>query len=109
MNRRERRHVEKDKRTASTADDNNEVIEKLVQFKEDDTGLKLTDLLPLKIVIGVWNMTLGKILYVSPSSKAEVKRNTPSEEDILDTPIKVKSDGDKITLSNGKVLHSRKK
>lgn len=116
MNRKERRFLEKEKKSSNSSQDDEDVIEKLVQFKEDDSGFTVTDLLPLKMLLGLWNKTIGSLISSSPSSSTSKSESSPisadSEEDETNTdepvPI-IKQDGNKITLPNGKILHSRKK
>lgn len=121
MNRKERREVEKKNKKDSNSEVD-DVVEKLVQFKEDESALKLTDLYPVKIVLGIWRLIFGK---VNKESSNETLKHTESndtvetevEEEVEEKPVsskvkvsnlKTSSDG-KVTLPNGKTLRSRKK
>lgn len=121
MNRKERREVEKKNKKESNSEVD-DVVEKLVQFKEDESALKLTDLYPVKIVLGIWRLIFGK---VNKESSNETLKHTESndtvetevEEEVEEKPVsskvkvsnlKTSSDG-KVTLPNGKTLRSRKK
>lgn len=117
MNRKERRHVEKEKKKSDDADIDSDIVEHLVQFREDESGFQITDLFVVKLVFGVWNLTVGKIFSGAPAldkiDKAEenhTKDQANDEDaqsyDIID--LKKENDGN-IILPNGKVLHSRKK
>ncbi|GAV30010.1 hypothetical protein PMKS-003516 [Pichia membranifaciens] len=115
MNRKERRQAEKQskKETQSKIDD---VISKLVRFKEDDSGLKITDIYLVKALFKTWNITIGRLYGKSNPTAAdeavatdELEIDSDSETQSASVQdISENSDGKKV-LPDGKVLRSRKR
>lgn len=97
MNRRERRSEKKQKDTDAESD----VMEKLVQFKEDDSPLELSSLLVLKPFFSILSFFKKDPVTKTPESTKDSEEIEPVEQ-------RVAKDGT-ITLPNGTVLHSRKK
>lgn len=108
MNRKERRQIGKTKQKDS--EDQDDVLSKLVQFKEEDTRLKITDLYLVKIALGIWNRSFGRMFLDSSEVIAVVESTGDDEQtDDDDTDVVKKDKNGNIVLPNGKVLHSRKK
>lgn len=108
MNRKERRQIGKTKQKDS--EDQDDVLSKLVQFKEEDTCLKITDLYLVKIALGIWNRSFGRMFLDSSEVIAVVESTGDDEQtDDDDTDVVKKDKNGNIVLPNGKVLHSRKK
>jgi curved DNA-binding protein CbpA len=122
LNRKERRQVEKENKNNQSDDEQNDIIEKLVQFKEDDSSLKFSDLYLAKMFIISWNTTLGKLILKSKQTgeleddnnndnaynNTTVAKELEKIEEFESIDTSKTKDG-KIILKNGKVLHSRKK
>lgn len=108
MNRKERRQIGKTKQKDS--EDQDDVLSKLVQFKEEDTRLKITDLYLVKIALGIWNRSFGRMFLDSSEVIAVVESTGDDEQtDDDDTDVVKKDKNGNIVLPNGKVLYSRKK
>lgn len=115
LNRRERRQVEKQsKKDAKSETD--DVLAKLVQFREDESGLKITDLYLLRALLKIWNLTIGNLFKGSNSTAAyeastinDQELSVESEDQSNETEVLRKNSDGKVVLPNGKVLRSRKK
>lgn len=131
-NRKERRQQNRESKKGGASDED-DILDLLVQFRTEESSLKLSDLLVFKIPIKLWNIILGQLNTIrnfenlssgSCESKTPhvggVEKETREEGDdeqekeakkegyeIVNKPRDSK-DG-KIVLPNGKVLHSRRK
>lgn len=101
LNRRERRSEKKSKQEK----DNFDITEKLVQFKEDDSGLDWSKLVVLKPVFVIISLFRKK---TNIEEGVEEAISDDDDDDVESVEKPVLKNG-KITLPNGKVLHSRKK
>lgn len=105
MNRKERRSEQRAKSNESS-ESGIDILDKLVQFKEDDSALPLSSLLVFKPLFAVVSL-LKNNKTVETEENADIEdESSTSDTTVLDKPLA--KDG-KITLPNGKVLHSRKK
>lgn len=107
MNRKERRQNDVKK----VISEDNDIMDKLVIFKEDDSGLKVDDFFIPKLFFGLWNVIINKIMKVKDvenNGKTSDVEDHKKISDMENIDIKKNKDGE-IALPNGKVLHSRKK
>lgn len=123
MNRKERREFEKQNKKDSKNDDLNNVISKLVQFKEDDSNLKFSDLYLAKLFLSIWNSTIGKVISNGDDSnnqdnnneaKNETENSSDSSDEVSESngieskPKSLNAKNEKLILNNGKSIRSRK-
>lgn len=98
MNRRERRSEKKQEETSM----NNDIMEHLVQFKEDDSQLEFSKLLVFRPILLILSYFIRKDEKITDSDVSDSpKKSEPSKRQI--------PEAGSITLPNGTVLHSRKK
>lgn len=115
MNRKERREFEKQNKKDSNNDDLNNVISKLVQFKEDDSNLKVSDWYLARLFLLIWNYTIGKISSndnniddlenEDDSSSNKISENKSDKIQTKSKSLNVKNE----KLDNDKSIRSRKK
>lgn len=107
MNRKERRQL--DMKTVDA--DDNDVLDKLVILKEDESSVKIGDFLIVKLIIRLWNVTINKLIDngdVNNKEKINKDENGEKKDETKTADIKKNKIG-KMTLPNGKILHPRKK
>ena len=104
--RKEKRFLDKNNNT-----DVSSIVDKFVEFKQDDGVIRLSDWFVIKLVLFFWRITLGKLVPAStPSnSKSIPQKETESSNEPIFEKAEIKHDADKMVLPNGKVLHSRKR
>lgn len=106
--RKEKRMNEK----SNNVDGSPSVIDKFVQFRENDRGIKLSDWFLIKLVLCFWRLTVGKLIKIK---RTAIKNENTSSEDTTSVessvvePVQIKKNDDKLVLPNGKILHARKK